>query len=232
MAEIGDGIELAREGAVFVLRLRAGENRVNHALLDAFRAALDEVESSTGPAALVSVGEGRFYSTGLDLAALSSTTPEEVAALMGDLHRLFARLLAFPVPTVAALNGHAFAAGAMIALAHDFRVMREDRGYLCLPEIDLATGQPLTPGMFALLEARLGPARLHEMLVTGHRYSGRECLSNEIVHEATSEEALLPRAIERAAELAEKHRPTLVALKRGLHADALRVLESDSLPKR
>jgi enoyl-CoA hydratase/carnithine racemase len=229
VAVIGEGFELEREesGAVFVLRLRAGENRVNRSLLDAFSAALDEVESSQGPAALVSVGEGRFYSNGLDIAALKTSTSEEVVALMGDLERLFARLLAFPVPTVAALNGHAFAAGAMIALAHDFRVMREDRGYLCLPEIDLATGRPLTPGMFALLEARLGPVRLHEMLVTGHRYPGPECAAKEIVHEVAVEDAVLARAIERAAGLAEKHRPTLVALKRGLYANALRVLESD-----
>jgi enoyl-CoA hydratase/carnithine racemase len=221
-----EGIELERDGAVFVLRLRAGENRVNRDFLDAFSSALDTVEGSSGPAALVSVGAERFYSNGLDLTGLARCTRAEGSAVLADLHRLFARLLAFPVSTVAALNGHAFAAGAMLALAHDFRVMRADRGFLCLPEIDLATGQPLTPGMFALLESRLGPAVLHEMLVTGHRYTAPEAVAKQIVHEVAEADALLPRAIALAAGLAEKHRPTLVALKRGLLASALATLES------
>jgi len=47
------------------------------------------------------------------------------------VHELFARLLTFGVPVVAALNGHAFGAGAMLALACDERTMRADRGWLC-----------------------------------------------------------------------------------------------------
>jgi len=227
---MGEGVELEREGPVFVLRLGAGENRVNRGLLEGVAAALDAVEASTGPAALVSVGAGRFYSNGLDLASLSKGGAEEGSAVLRDLHRLFARLLAFPVPTVAAVNGHAFAAGAMLALAHDFRVMRADRGYLCLPEIDLATGRPLTAGMYALLAARLTPAVRHEMLVTGHRYPAPECIEKQIVHEAAAEEAVLAEAVARADALARKDRATLAAIKRGLYAGALRVLEAEGAP--
>ena len=58
-------------------------------------------------------------------------------------------MLIFPVPTIAALNGHAFAAGMMLALAHDYRVMRDDRGFLCLPEVDLH--MPFAPGMNSII---------------------------------------------------------------------------------
>jgi enoyl-CoA hydratase/carnithine racemase len=174
-------IDLERDGAVFVLRMRAGENRVNRAFLEQMNRALDEVGSSRGDAALVTTGEGKFYSNGLDLAGFADAGADEARHVLGGLNDLLARLLAFPVATIAALNGHAFAAGAMLALAHDFRVMRSDRGYFCLPEIDLATGQPLTAGMYALIEARLSRSAFHEALVTGRRYAAREAVERQMV---------------------------------------------------
>ena len=217
-------IELEREGPVFVMRMREAGVRMSAAWLEAFSDALDQVEAAAGAAALVTVGEGRTYSTGLDLEALMETERDRVEAFMDDLHGLFARILAFRRPTVAAINGHAFAGGAMLAVAHDFRVMREDRGFFCLPEIDLATGQPLTAGMTALLRERLPATPLHEALVTGHRYGGSEARSCGFVHEAVAESQVLPRACERAASLADKDPATLAAIKEGLHAEALATL--------
>ncbi len=217
-------IELERDGAVFVLQLNEGENRLNRSFVDGVNRALDEVEASQGEAALVTTGEGRFYSNGLDLEWLAGVAREDVAPFLNDVNRLFARLLAFPVATVAAINGHAFAAGLMLALAHDFRVMRADRGFACLPEIDLAMGAPLTAGMYALLGARLPAATLHEALVTGRRYGGVEAAAAGIVHEAAAEADVLPRAVERARGLAGKDRATMAALKRGLFESALEVL--------
>jgi enoyl-CoA hydratase/carnithine racemase len=143
---------------------------------------------------------------------------------MEALHGLFARLLSFPMATVAAINGHAFAAGLMMAVAHDFRVMRADRGFVCLPEVDLGTGLPLTPGMQAVLRARLPLSTVHEAVVTGRRYGGPEAAARGFVDEVAAEEEVLARAVEIASGLAGKHRATLGALKRGLHAEALDVL--------
>ncbi|MEX1254399.1 MAG: enoyl-CoA hydratase/isomerase family protein [Dehalococcoidia bacterium] len=224
--------DLQRDGAVFVLRMKGGENRLNRQFVDDFNRALDVVEASEGEAALVTTGEERFYSNGLDLAWLATAGRETFAPFLEDVHALFARLLASPVATVAAINGHAFAAGAMLALAHDFRVMREDRGFVCLPEVDLATGQPLTPGMYAVLQAKLSPAVLHEMLVTGRRYGGTDAAALGIVTEAVPEADVLPRAIEVARGLAAKHRPTMAAIRAGLYESALATLRqpvSDSI---
>lgn len=218
-------IDLEQDGNVFVLRMRSGENRLNRPFLDDFNRALDEVEGRQGEVALVSTGEGRFYSNGLDLDWLSRCSRDEVVAFLTDLHRLFARLLVFPVATVAAINGHAFAAGAMLALAHDFRVMRSDRGYVCFPEIDLRTGRPLTPGMYALLGARLTPATVREALVTGRRYDGPDAVTAQIAHEARPEGEVVPRAVEIARGLAGKDRATMAAIKRGMFASALEILE-------
>jgi enoyl-CoA hydratase/carnithine racemase len=216
-------IDLQRDGSVYVLSMRAGENRFNRTFLDELNSALDEVEKSSGAAAVVTTGEGKFYSNGLDLSWMMGDGAADVEPFMGDVHRLFARMLCFPTATVAAMNGHAFAGGGMLALAHDFRVMRADRGFFCLPEIDLK--MPLTPGMTALIQARLPAQTAHESIISGRRYGGADADAAGIVDAAAPLEDLLPRAIELARGLAEKDRATMAALKRGLYVDALALLE-------
>ncbi len=218
-------IELYRQGQVFVLHMDAGENRFNGDTLDGIEAALDEAVAFNGPAALVTTGEGKFYSNGLDLEWMMGEGAEKAEAFVTRVHGMFARVLSLPMATVAAINGHAFAGGAMLSLSHDFRVMREERGYFCLPEIDL--GIPFTAGMTALLQARLSKQTFHEAAVSGRRYTAEQALGRGIVDATAPEGELLERAIAMAAELAEKDHATMGAIKEGLYRDALDVLRGD-----
>lgn len=109
------GIE--RVGEVSILRLRAEEGRFNPVSLGAIAAALDELEGSDAAGALVITGEGKIFSNGLDLEWMGAAPRGGAAELLQGVHPLLARLLVFPTATVAAINGHAFAAGAMLALA-------------------------------------------------------------------------------------------------------------------
>jgi len=215
--------DLRREGAVFILTLQGGENRFNRPFIDGFHRALDEVEASTGPAALVTTGQEKFYSNGLDLDWMAGDGAAEGFGFVRGVMQLLGRLLALPIPTAAAINGHAFAAGAMLALAHDYRIMRADRGFFCLPEIDIHI--PFAPGMTALIKERFGPALLRDMLLTGARVGGGEALQRSIVDDAVPADEVLARAIARVTPLAEKDRNTMGAIKRGLYAEALRLLE-------
>jgi enoyl-CoA hydratase/carnithine racemase len=216
-------IDLRRDGAVFVLSMNDGENRLNRTFLTAFNAALDEVEASTGPAALVTVGgDVKFYSNGLDLTWMGGPGQSETATFLTDVHRLFGRLLRLSVPSVAAINGHAFAAGAMLALAHDFRIMRADRGFFCLPEVDI--NLPLSPGMTALIQTKLDAATCADLILTGRRVGGTGAAALRIVDEATSAEELLSRAMARAEKLATKERGIYGTLKGGLYGPAATIL--------
>jgi len=221
-------VEVTREGAVFVLTMNGGENRFNRGFVDAFNGALDEVERASGPAGLVTVGGSeKFYSNGLDLAWLGSDEGRDHAAtFVQEVIALFARLLTFPIPSVAAMNGHAFAAGGMLALAHDFRVMRADRGFFCLPEVDINV--PLAPGMTALIQEKLAPKVVAETVLTGARLGGTQALERGIVDAAVAGPDVLPQAIERAAALANKDRGTYGALKRGLYAHILPILTGEA----
>ena len=220
-------VDLRREGHVFVLTMRNGENRFNRQSLDALNDALDTVERSTGPAALVTSGEEKFYSNGLDLTWMSGDGAAEGVGFITSVLQFLGRLVAYPVPTVAAINGHAFAAGAMMALAHDFRVMRADRGFFCLPEVDI--NLPLAPGMTALISNRLSPIAFRDTILTGVRIGGADAREQGIVDEAVPDAEVLPRAIARAGALADKNRDVYRALKQGMYGELISRLRSGSV---
>ena len=214
-------IELDRDGSVFILRMRGGENRFSLEWLGEVNAALDRVQMAEGPVALVTTGEGKFYSNGMDLDWLA-TVPDQAGDYLIAIYRLLGRVLSFPAITVAAVNGHAFGAGAQLAVAHDFAVMRADRGYWCMPEADL--GLPLTPEYVSLLRAKLPGRALHEALVTGRRYGGPDALAAGIVHQVAGEDEVVAQAVKLAADLAGKDRRTLAEHKRLLYGDAIKAL--------
>jgi enoyl-CoA hydratase/carnithine racemase len=178
-------------------------------------AALDAVQNASGEVSLVVTGEEKSFSTGFDLDYASRATEDARQLLMEKAVELLERLLAFPLPTVAAINGHAFGMGAMVALACDYRYMRADRGYFCLPEIDLKVALPA--GMMSLLKLKLAPPALRDLLLTGKRIGGEEAMRLGIVDEACAADEVLPNALSRASALAAQDRETYGAIKRSLN---------------
>lgn len=224
-------IDLSREGDVFVLRFDAPENRFTPSNLALWNEALDEVEAAGNPAALVTTGTGKFYSNGLNLEwLLSEATAEERGSYIPSVLALMARVLTFPTITVAAVNGHAFGAGAQLSLAHDYRIMRSERGYWCMPEIDLKA--PLHPGMTAIIQARVPHQTAHDLIVTGTRYGADAAVAARIVDQAAQENEVLPKSIELAASLASKADEAMRKLKTGMYGRTLEALRGgmDTIP--
>jgi enoyl-CoA hydratase/carnithine racemase len=212
---------LDRQGDVYLLDLGADENRFHPDWLAEVGALLDEVAKSDEPRALVTKATGKFWSNGLDLQWLAAH-PDEYAAYSTSAHALLARYLSLPVVTVAAIQGHAFAAGAMLTLCHDLRVMRADRGFWCLPEVDINI--PFTPGMSALIQARLTPQAAHEAMVTGRRFGGQEAYARQIVDQAVEESEVLDAAVALAHANSGKAGPTLETVKTRMYAPVLAAL--------
>ncbi|MGR6924447.1 enoyl-CoA hydratase-related protein [[Actinomadura] parvosata] len=219
---------LDRQDDVFILDIGDTENRLHPDWIASVNALLDEVEKGDGPRSLVTVAQGKFFSNGLDLDWVLANTGQ-AEEYVSDVQRLLARMLTFPVVTVAALQGHAFAAGAMFSLAHDFRVMRRDRGYWCLPEaqIDL----PFTPGMSALVRARLTAQVAHEAMVTARRYGGYDAVAAEIVDASADATTIRAAAIDMARDQTAKAGPTLGTIKARMYAPVVEALrEKVTLP--
>jgi enoyl-CoA hydratase/carnithine racemase len=220
---------LDRHDAVFVLDLGDNENRFHPDWMTRVGSLLDEVEKGDDPRALVTTASGKIWSNGLDLEWLFEH-PEQFQAYTTSVHTLFARVLSLPMVTVAALQGHTFAAGAMLSLCHDLRVMRADRGFWCLPEADINI--PFSVGMGALIQSRLTPQTAHEAMVTARRFGGQEAYARQIVDEAVGESEVRDRAIALAQSHAGKAGPALQTIKTRMYASVLAALnaEGDKAP--
>ena len=209
---------LDRDCDVFVLNLGADENRFAPDWAAATRGFVAEVAATNGPAALVTVADGKFWSNGLDLDWLTANL-DQAETYVAAVQSLFAEVLVLPVPTVAAVQGHCFAAGAMLALAHDWRVMRADRGFFCLPEVDIQI--PFSVGMDALIRSKLPVATAIDAMTTGRRFGGSDAAAAGIVHRAVDEDRVLPDAVEIARPLAAKAGDTLGTIKSRMFAEVV-----------
>ena len=198
-------IDLSKQDDVFVLTMNAGENRWNTRFTREFSSALDEVEASTGPAALLTVSvDGKFFSNGLDLEWIMGDDDAppggDRSVFAAEFMALMGRIITFPMPTIAAINGHAFGAGFMCALCHDVRIMREDRGYLCANEIEL--GMSIPAPELALFRHKLPADAFFETVQLARRWTGPDARSAGVVQQTAGLTELHVVAQTRAAELA------------------------------
>ena len=216
-------VEVERQdGGVAVLRMVAGENRFNPTMLSALESALDEAASEDGPLAVVLTGDGKFFSNGLDLEWLGDADDSGRRDCLARIYELFARLLEYPAPVAAAVNGHAFGAGAMLALACDWRAMRADRGFFCLPEVDI--GLVFVPGMNSLVTGKLSGPAARDSMLTAHRFDGPAAEAAGIVDSTSPGEVVVDAAIELVEPLAAKAGAIFGGIKRGINEASIESL--------
>ncbi|MEA2023558.1 MAG: enoyl-CoA hydratase/isomerase family protein [Actinomycetota bacterium] len=217
-------IMLEKRESVFIATLDRDENVIDPPFVERFDAVLDEVEAASGRRTLVTTGTGRFFSTGLSLRYVETLDAGALQVFLTTVDHLLARLVSAPFVTVAAINGHCIAAGALLALAHDYRVMRADRGFFALPSVDV--GIPFTHGMTALISRKVPPPWSDDLAISGDRFGGREASSRHVVHRAVPEDAVVPMAVEIAERHSGKDAGTLGTIKQRLYHDVLTALQS------
>ena len=203
-----------------------GENQIGVSMLDQWTSVLDRVEQESGPRALVVSGSATFWSTGLDLDEWSGSSESERIRFMNRFDRILGRILTAPFVTVAALNGHTIAGGALLALAHDYRIMGPSQGFMSLPSIDV--GIAFTPGMSALISAKVPQPAAHDLVVSCRQIGGDEALSLGVVNQVAATESILQRSIELAASMADKNPSALRTVKHRLYPTATAMLTAES----
>lgn len=216
-------ISLTYDEKIAVLDLGDDENRFSPGFLDEINGRLDEIVGTAH--GLVTTARGKFYTNGLDLDWLTAHG-EQTRWYVGRVQGLLARVLTLPIPTAAAVVGHAFGAGAMLALAHDFRVMRADRGYFCFPEVNIHI--PFTPGMAALIQAKLTPHAAVASMTTGRRFGGHDAAGHGLVDATAAEGAVTAAAVDLLRPLGGKDPGTLGAIKHTMFGPAVTALTGDA----
>jgi enoyl-CoA hydratase/carnithine racemase len=225
-------VDFEIDAHVATITLNDGENRFNPAFLNAFLGVLDEIETNTDANTLVvTSSHEKIFSNGIDLEWLIPIIQQNDIAHAKDffylLNRLFKRMVAYPLITVAAISGHAFAGGAILCCAFDFRFMRADRGYFCFPEVDL--GIPLLPGMNALLTKAMPMYMVEYMEYTGVRLTADQCVEHHIVHRACSGESLMTETMAFAKAI-NKRRQVVAELKRRLNLPIIHAIDVEDVP--
>ncbi|MCP4753705.1 MAG: enoyl-CoA hydratase/isomerase family protein [Proteobacteria bacterium] len=220
-------IDYEMDENIAVVAMNGGENRFNYAFFDAFHAVLDEIEHKTQANALiVKSSDEKIWSNGIDLDWLGPAVKEggtEVGnKFSAELYRLFERLLTYPMITIAAITGHAFAGGAIMSCTFDFRFMRSDRGWLCFPEVDINI--PFSHFLNAITKKAVPMYKFVEMQLTGKRVTAQECEDHHIIVKACHIDDLMDEALAFAKTL-NKDRAIVGTMKNRLYRDIVRVLE-------
>jgi enoyl-CoA hydratase/carnithine racemase len=223
-------LEWKKEGSVAVITMTNGENRHNPTFTEAILNAFDEIEKDEGLSSVViASSDAKNWSQGIDLPWLlgvfNNKDYQAIKDFMYGLNRIFKRILLYPMPVIAAINGHAFGDGAIMACACDFRFMKSSKGFFCFPEIDISI--PFLPGMICLVKKAFPYYKLEEAVYSGKRYGARELEEHHvIVKSCENDETLLREAIAFAGTFTKK-RAVFGEMKRRYHKQIIEAMDRD-----
>ena len=225
--------EWKKDETAAVITMTNGENRLNATFTGTMLALLDDILNDAEVSSVVICSsDAKNWSQGIDLewmmGRMGENDTQAIKDFLYSLNDLFKRLLLYPLPVVAAINGHAAAGGAIIACACDFRFMRSDRGYFFFPEIDI--GIPFLPGMIAFAKKALPYHVFNEMMLTGKRFTAAELAENNVIIKACpTAEDTVSEAIAYAKTL-NKKRGMFGETKYRLHKEMVEVFETQDPP--
>jgi enoyl-CoA hydratase/carnithine racemase len=220
-------VSVTRSDGVAVLSVdRPPANAMDVELLRSIVMALEEVAADL-PSALVLAGREGFFSAGADLKAVPAYGPADQRDMVVGINAMALRVYGLGCPVVGAVTGHAIAGGLVLALCTDVRVA-SSAGRYGLTEVKV--GVPYPQAAIGVVRAELAPPAARVLALGNRLVGGAECLRLGVFDEVVEPAAVLPRALERARELAAFPAATYARTKRGLRGqtlEALRVAAAD-----
>lgn len=207
-------IRSEHQGRVVVITLSRGKaNALHLPMLEELRDVVEDALASDDVGALVIASDRpRFFSAGFDVAEVFRYDRDRMEVFLDTFASLQRRLLHSPKPVVAALSGHTYAGGAILALSCDFRVMADAPYGFALTEINIGVGLPAH--IWHLLANAAGVATARRMFLTGEPVMAAQAREIGLVHELAPEADVTAKAVDMATMLAAKPASTYAAIKR------------------
>lgn len=207
-----DFVQLQKRDGIATLTLGRGKvNAINGAVVDEMREHLKSLEHDHEVRAVILTGAGKFFSFGFDVPEFLSFDKAQFTQFLTGFTDLYTYLFTYPKPVVAALNGHTIAAGCMLALACDYRVMVTGKARISLNE--LGFGASVFAGITEMLRFTVGSANATKVLYSGSMYSPEEAESIGLVDEVATEPDLMDAAVKMASTLGSKNPPAFAGIK-------------------
>jgi enoyl-CoA hydratase/carnithine racemase len=182
--------EKRNEVAILTLNRPHAMNSFDLELMAEHRRRLEEFEADEALRVLVYTGEGRAFSTGIDIRK----APDFLHWEAKDRHRTWVTPCSMEIskPTIAAVNGYAFGGGCELALGCDMRIASE-KALFGLPEVTLGAlpgggGTQTLPRLIGLGDALL-------LMLTGESIDAKEALRLRLVQKVVPEDQLLQEAM-------------------------------------
>jgi len=211
------------EGEFAIIRMNRGENRMNMRFLDEMNDALDQILKNSSITTVITTGAGKFYCNGIDLTwvagLVQSNNSTVIELFIKKWLELQIRILHLPLITVAAIDGHAMAGGAIFSLCHDYRVMVDSRGWWSVNEVHI--NLRFEPILVALLRARLSPLVLREAVVFGKRFTSQQAVQLNIVDLSVTPSQLITSAQQIALDTLPKGAQPIIRASLGNMKDDL-----------
>lgn len=212
-------VEVEFDQPVATLRLAHGKvNALDLELLQALSAGLDQVSSSDSRA-LVLTGAGRSFSAGVDLQRLTREDTAYLERFMVALDQALEKLYTFPLPVVAAVNGHAIAGGCILVQACDRRLMGAGEARIGMPELRVGVPFPALP--FEIMRSAMAPNVSHWLMTSGQTLTPDIALQYGLLDEVVEPAHLMSHARHIAFHLSETPPATFLLTKKMLRGAAL-----------
>ena len=196
-----ENMEVSIQGKVAQLRLNNGiTNAIGPTMVAEFSSTLAEIgENYRG---FILTGGEKFFSIGLNLPELIGFNREEMNRFWDEFDQAVLDLYTLPLPSAAAITGHAVAGGTIFALSADFRFIAPGRNFMGLNEINIGVPVPYLADL--MLRQIVGDRVATEMSYKGEMVTPERALEIRLVDEMCSEETMEERTIELISLLAEK----------------------------
>lgn len=222
-------IEWRKETSIAVVTMCNGANKQNLEFEKQLNRCFDEILEDTSIYSIVlTSSDEKNFSQGIDIEWMGSkmqeNDSESMKSFMYGMNNIFKRILLMPIPVIAAINGHAFGNGAILACACDFRFMKKDRGFFCFPEVDVSI--PFLPGMIAFVRKAIPQTQFHEMILSGKRMGAQELVSSGVIMKACDDQETLMADAMAFAGTFMKKRGIFGELKKRLHKEIVHVIDT------